>query len=426
MPTPIPLGSKTSIEIGQQIDHQYEVKGVLGSGAMGTVYRVRDEKLERDVALKLVHAEQTGGDDFRKAFMSEARAMAKVSHPNVVTIHALGEDAGCPYFVMEWVRGSNLSVWHRANRRPSLSQALAVLDPLCAGVDAIHRSGAVHRDLKPGNVLIDPGGRVAVTDFGLAQPIRLAGLPHDDGQLWGTPTYLAPELGRDEEVPQSLVKQSDVYSLGVIAFELLTGRLPFRAPTLFGMLEQHAHHAPPRATATRPDLPALIDDVLAVALEKDPARRHDGAESLRLALGNALGGAGVATRKSLRTILVVDDDAGSLLTLRELLLDEFVGVEVITVTDPTTAARLAKERPLDLVISDLEMPHGGGAALTAALRGDAATRTLPIIVITGHGGASDWRRLRTLGADLCLLKPLDVDTLMAGIRAVTGENLPTR
>ena len=412
-----PPDAEGGVAIGERIDGLYTVEGVLGSGGMGTVYLARDEQLDREVAVKLIHGEKLADDILRAAFLREARTMARVHHTNVVTIHALGEHIGRPYFVMERIRGPNLAVWRRAiERPPSLAESLHVLRALCAGVDAIHSSGAVHRDLKPGNVLIEEEGRVAVTDFGLARPIRTAEPTRHAGQLSGTPAYLAPELARDEVVRPALVKQSDLYSLGVIAFEILTGRLPFRAPSLPGMLEQHAHRDPPKPTSLRSDLPPAIDDVLAATLAKDPADRPEGAAELGAALESALGQ--LERPASPKRILLVDDDVSSLLTLRELLLDDFPEAEVITVTDPTTAATIANQTPPDLVITDLEMPHGGGAGLTRALRRNPTTQTTPIILITGHGGADDWQRLRLLGANRCILKPFDADTLTTAVQSI--------
>jgi serine/threonine protein kinase len=404
------------LERGDRFE-QFTIVGRIGVGAMGTVYRARDRSLGRDVAVKLIRRDLIDRPRIRAAFGSEARAMAAVRHPNVVTIHAYGERRSQPFLVMEYVRGVSLATWRDARRRVDVADALAILDPLCRGVAAIHASGTLHRDIKPGNILVEENGRVAVADFGLAHP--LAERMKTADQAYGTPAYLAPEIAREESTAPELASRADVYSLAVVAFELLTGQRPFPAPSLATMLEQHAYTPPPRPSSVCPALPPEFDDVLLRALAKSPASRTPSAESFRRELLCAHDRA-TAGRHGLRA-LVVDDDPSASSAICCLLRDAFPGAEIVTSSRTTTAIDLAMRAPPDIVIADLHMPDGGAMVLTPSLRAHPSTAKVPIIVVTGHGGAQDWNVLRELGADRFLVKPVDFDALAAMIRAVVMD-----
>ena len=401
-----------SLQIGDVIDGYFTIEQVLGSGGMGTVYLTSDERLQRRVAVKLVHEDLLDEQKFREAFAAEARAMAMVRHPNVVTIHTLGQHRGQPYIVMEHVPGSDLAKWRRGNGPVPWSEALAILDPLCLGVQAIHDAGTLHRDIKAANVLVEHGGRIAISDFGLS--LRVADIPErEDGFAFGTPTNVAPELARHDEIEPRLATRIDVYALGVLAYELLAGEMPFTMASVAGLLQAHAFQEAAPPSTIREDLPSAFDAAVLGALAKSPAERTPSPAEFRQQLLDA---AKTAEHfpKGLK-ILTVDDDATALLTVRDLLLMAVPGTDVVSVTDPVTAVRVAvRDRP-DLVITDLHMPHGGGSKLCAALRSDPRTAATPIIVLTGHGSASDWQHLRKLGVDRFLVKPIDFDTLEATI-----------
>lgn len=404
---------RATLRPGDTIDH-FAIDGLIGTGGMGAVYRAHDLRLGRDVAIKLVHEDMLERPEVRAAFVTEARAMAQVHHTNVVTIHAFGEHHGRPYLVMEYVFGSNLTRWREDHEDATLEERLAILDPLCRGVEAIHEAGGLHRDLKPGNVLVGASGRVVVTDFGLACALAsnaAAKLP-----VGGTPAYVAPEIAREDVIEPGLARRIDVYALGVIAFELLTGTRLFETESVAGVLQEHAYSAPPLASRIAPRVPRTFDDVLFRALAKSPAERTPSAEQLRRELAHALEASELAHRR--RRFLVADDEISSLLALRELLLAAFPGAEVIPVTNTETAVAIAmRDRP-DVVITDLAMPHGGGEVLTRALRADPRTADVPIIVVTGFGGTAEWNALRSLGADRFLVKPVDFDALAAMTRAL--------
>lgn len=400
------------IRIGESIDGVYRIRGVIGSGGMGTVYQAHDETLGRDVAIKLIHEDLLAIGDTRDAFLVEARSMARVRHENVVTIHAFGMHGEQPYLVMEYFDGPNLAAWLAQNGPPELDTAITMLDALCRGVEAIHAAGATHRDIKPANILIDAMGRVAVTDFGLATPKD--GLERADSASLGTPSYMAPELARGEPIDSRSAVALDIYGLGLVAFELLTGKRPFTAKSATAILQDHAYRSPPTPSEACPALPMAFDEPVLNALAKTPDTRTHSAEALRKQLRRAL--ADVAEYPEGLKIVVVDDDASTLAAVRELLRMTFPAANVISVSNTESAMAVTRRERPDVVLTDLDMPGGGGSVLTAAMRADPRTEDIPIIVITGRGGAADWAELRELGADRFLVKPIDFDALSAMIR----------
>src|SRR5262245_1362161 len=202
----------------------YEVKGLLGRGGMGVVYRAHHLRLDRDVALKMLLAGEFASPRELERFFLEARAIANLSHPNIVQVHDVSEREGRPYFTMELVEGGTLAQWLGGTPRPA-SKAAELVGCLAGAVDVAHRSGIVHRDLKPSNVLLTPDGIPKVTDFGLARRMSGGESLTVHGTILGTPSYMAPEQIRGSAVGPV----SDVYALGAILYEILTGRPPFRS-----------------------------------------------------------------------------------------------------------------------------------------------------------------------------------------------------
>ena len=396
-------------QAGALIDNAYRVVGPLGQGGMGSVVLALDERLQRDVAIKLIRPAFGAHNKARERFLIEARAMARVRHENVVEIFTFGEINNSPYFIMEYVPGSNIANWLDdlilEDRLPSIDEALGYLDQVCRGLSAIHASGAVHGDLKPSNILLGPASRVAIADLGLSRLFDNTGRIGDH-PMAGTPAYLAPEFSR-VDLPAHLLQRSDIYSLGVIAYEMLTGSPPYDIVTTQDML--NAHGAPPPLPSNlRPELTAAFDGPLLSALSVDPARRTASADELRRQLLRARESIQARTR-ALR-IVVADDDADFLALARETLAFGLPGAEIETVPDGRAALAAIDREPASLAVIDLDMPGLNGVELTAALR---AHYSIPIVVCTASGGAPDWRLLSAIGADGFLVKPIDPFALIA-------------
>ena len=240
--------------IGTVLSGRYRLEAKLGSGGMSTVYLARDETLDRSVAIKVMHREMSEQADQLQRFRQEARAVAKLSHPNVVGVIDAGEDGGYPYIVLEYVEGETLK--QRINRVGALDpqEALAYAIEIARGLTVAHARQMVHRDIKPQNVLIDADGRAKLTDFGISRELEGDGLTAT-GRVLGTTDYVAPELA----MGQGVDPRSDIYSLGVVLYEMLTGDVPFHADSQVGVAMKHVNEELPDVQRRRPEVSSAVE-----------------------------------------------------------------------------------------------------------------------------------------------------------------------
>jgi serine/threonine protein kinase len=411
--------------VGALIDGTYRVMGPLGEGGMGLVALAIDERLQREVAIKFIRPSLVSREKARSRFLSEARAMARVHHENVVEIYSFGETDGMPYFVMEYVPGSNIALWindaTQGRVLPPVDVALGFLDQICRGLSAIHASSLVHGDLKPTNVLIGPASRVAIADLGMSRVLDQLG-KHAEPEIGGTPSYMAPELAR-ANAPPGLAHRADIYALGVIAFEMLTGEAPFLIKNITDVLKID-QMKPPRPSERRRELPPGFDQALLGAVHPDPEKRTASADEFRRSLLAARETV-VESYQKLR-VLVADDDPDFTALARETLQHAFPGARIECVSDGNMALESIDREPASLAVIDLDMPGMNGLELTAALRGSPSSRRMPIIVVTAAGGAPDWTLLSALGADGFLVKPIDPFALVAVARKTVRAAALTR
>src|SRR5215469_2008445 len=271
----------------------YEMQGELGRGGMGAVYKARQIRLDRIVALKVVLSGAYAGAEELARFQAEAQAVARLQHPNIVQVYEVGEHERRPYFSLEFVDGGNLS--GRLAGAPQRPRDAAVLtQTLARAVQYAHEQGIVHRDLKPANVLVTTGGTVKITDFGLAKRLDIdSGYTHT-GQVMGTPSYMAPEQAAG--LVRSIAPATDVYALGAILYELLTGRPPFRGASMLETLEQVRQRDPLPPSQLQPNTPSDLETICLKCLQKDPAKRYVTASELADDLGRFLAGRPIQAR----------------------------------------------------------------------------------------------------------------------------------
>lgn len=261
----------------------YRVIELVGAGGMGRVYRAVQPRLERIVALKVIRPDVAAEPSFRERFEREARLAASVDHPNVVPVYEAGDEDGVLFVAMRWVAGPDLARLLRAEGPFEPDRALHVVTQVAAGLEAAHRVGLVHRDVKPANVLTE-GGRIYLADFGLARSLAGGDAATITAGFAGTVDYTAPEVVDGSRADAS----ADVYALGCMLFELLTGSVPYPVEGLLAKLHAHSAQSPPAPSTLRPELGFRLDAVMARALAKDPAERFATPMSLAKAAGEAM------------------------------------------------------------------------------------------------------------------------------------------
>lgn len=284
--------------IGKLLDDTYRIDQLLGRGGMGAVYKARDVALNRDVAIKVMHANLVEEGDFRDRFLQEARAIAALDHPGIVRVHSFGQDQGLLYIVMDFISGQSLQAWLKRladeNKIVALSESLEIIALVARALYFAHQKGVIHRDIKPANIMLkptDPALREAgdlpfqpvLTDFGLAK-LAEGGLHTSTGVTMGTPTYMSPEqcLGLE------LDHRTDIYSLGVVLYQMVTGRVPFEVKSLTEAIRRHTQEPPPPPRSVNPSLPAPVEGIVLRALAKRPQDRFASALEMAEALKNAL------------------------------------------------------------------------------------------------------------------------------------------
>src|SRR4051794_37712735 len=290
--------------VGTLLSGRYRLDAQIGAGGMSTVYRAFDTVLERPVAIKIMHREIASNSEQLERFRREARAVAQLNHPHIVTVIDAGEDEGTPYIVFEFVDGETLKERIRRCGRLAIPEAVAYAIEISRALGAAHERGIVHRDIKPQNVLIDPEGSAKVTDFGIARTLEEEGLTAD-GRVLGTTDYVSPE----QALGHPVTGQSDIYSLGVLLFEMLVGDVPFRGDNQVAVAMKHVHQELPDVQLLRPEVSAALAAVVDRATAKDLQRRYLDASSLVTDLEDVLaieaaraGGASGEATSVLRTL----------------------------------------------------------------------------------------------------------------------------
>lgn len=265
--------------VGRTLEGRYRIDRFLARGGMGEVYAGVDTTLQRPVAVKFLAEELSAEAELVQRFLREAQDSAKLEHPNLVPVYAAGRLGARPYFVMRFLRGRTLADWIAASGRLPVVAAVDIAAQVCEGLELIHRSGFVHRDIKPQNLMVEPDGRCVILDLGILR--RVDQSLTATGVITGTPAYIAPEQARD---PKRVDGRADLYALGVTLFEMLTAQLPFRAHSALDLILKHQSAPAPRPSALVPELPGFLDSIVLQLLAKEPGLRYQSARELKTAL----------------------------------------------------------------------------------------------------------------------------------------------
>jgi hypothetical protein len=390
--------------IGQMLG-SYRIVEQIGLGGMATVYKAYDPATDRYVALKILPAHYSQDPSFQERFRREAKAIARLEHPHILPIHTYGEEDGTAYLVMRYLPSGTLK--QRIERGTlGLGEVTIILGQLADALDYAHERGILHRDIKPSNILLDEKGNVYLSDFGIARMVEAAGDLTGSGLL-GTPAYMSPEQCQGSK---DLTPASDQYSLGIVLYEMVTGRTPFQAETPIALIHMHLSDPLPPPRSLRPDLPEGLEKAMLKALSRDPKDRWPSCAALAGAISKALAEAGIQaypspTQGAVRTTEGVAMDFG----------------ETIPAAPPTTRRAVAR-RGLPLwvwgIIGILGLGIVAGTLALAAVFGGKAALTapqpigqtqLPPAITTQAGAAAPagqtGKILRQCGNDLCIDSP---------------------
>jgi serine/threonine protein kinase len=316
--------------VGQTLGGRYEIIAKLGSGGMSHVYQARDTILNRIVTVKILRSDLAEDKDFVRRFQVEAQAVASLSHPNIVSIYDVGQENGLPYLVMEYVEGLTLKDIIQKEGPLSPAETVNLGVQVCAALAHAHEKGIIHRDIKSHNILVTPGGRVKVTDFGLARVLSVpSATVTRSGTVMGSVHYLSPEQARGEETGP----KSDLYSLGVVLYETVSGCLPFQGDNPVTVALKHVQGPPPALCRDNPAIPQRLEEIIFKALAKDPSQRFQSAREMQQALSEGS--------------LLAGDSAGADELTRELHL-------------PARKRRLRPAALVALIVFLLLLATGGG------------------------------------------------------------------
>ena len=403
----------------------YSVVERIGRGGMATVYKAYHAALDRYVAIKVLPEFFAEDEEYRERFHQEAMSVARLRHPNILSVYDFGHERGIAYLVLELISGGTLA--DRLGTRIDIHDAVAMLKPIADALDHAHRNGVLHRDIKPSNILLHRDGTPVLADFGLAKLAASVRRLTASGIVMGTPEYMSPEQAAGDPIGPP----SDLYAFAIVAYEMLTGRVPFEADTPAAVLLSHLNKAMPAMHELRGELSRHAEDALRRALAKSPSERFQTATEFVAALTPAAwptagqseqAVTAVAARRppsgptrKLPSVLVVDDGVAN----RELIEACLAGVEceVRLAADGPSALAAVESREPDLVLLDVQMPGMDGHEVCRRIKSDPNRRLIPIVMITALNSVSDRVTALESGADDFMSKPVERVELVARVKS---------
>lgn len=411
--------SEPNFAEGHVVGQFYELQRRLGAGGMGIVYEAHDHALNRRVAIKVAR-----GASFAKTLTREARIMAAFEHPGLPTVYALGTSGdGLPYVVMERLHGQSLASYiHSIEATFSAEETRYILTSVIDSLHVLHSAYIAHRDIKPSNIMLVPPNRVVLLDFGISDMERYAA----HGAIVGSPHYMSPEVaaGRLESGKAHL---ADIYALGVIGYQMLSGRKPFRGQNIAEIVSQHLTVDPIHLRDLCPDVPVAMTDLIMEMLAKEPARRPNPIENIAERLRAVdIGGVMPDVKKSnepAKIRILIADDEPSIWSLLSYVFEDH-GYDIVCVEDGQQALAEFERSNFDIVIADKNMPRLDGLALLEQVR--ALRPSTDFVMITGYPSMDAAVQALNLGAVRFLQKPFDIDDLARTVEHLASRHIALR
>ena len=385
---------------------RYRVDQLLGHGGFGLVYLAYDDQLDRPVAVKVPHAKRVSCVDDAAPYLAEARTVANLDHPNIVPVHDVGSTSKFPCFVVSrLIDGTDLATATK-DRRLSLIEATSLVATIADALHYAHEQGIIHCDIKPGNILIDTDGKPFLVDFGLASQVRDAG---QEPKFAGTPGFMSPEQARGEG--DQVDGRSDIFSLGIVLYELLTGQRSYSASSYLDYIDQVTNHEPQALHEFDDTIPEELQRICYKAISKQASNRYCTARDLADDLHHFDGQAVSANPAQL---LLVDDNTTNLQVLSQILASQ--GHRLLIAKSGESAVSIARKARPDLILLDIMMPGIDGFETCRLLKEDPATRDSVVIFLSARCEVSDKVRGLELGAVDYITKPFQAEEVIARVR----------